>query len=241
MKKNVLVFVLTVAVLVLLSACGGQGSSGNGTSQNSDEPQSSVSAEPQILSPTETVDKFMQATKEQDEGVLQQVYAGDPDELIFALNYEELNDALDDETLLLFDEKAHSFDYTIGNVKEKGDTATAEVTIKTCDFGSLLKEFLEEYEIKALQTALKGEDDGPVVDAALKNFETGLAEIKPDSERTTTLTLTRTDRIWKVDSVKNNAEFMDALSGGSYSVFIDINKEMKALMKEAEEEDDGEI
>lgn len=241
MKKNLFVLVLAAAVVLMMTACGSQKDSGSGSSRSTADSQNSVSVEPQILSPGETAEKFMQTIKDQDEDSMAEVYGGDPDDVFFALNYEELNDALDDDSLDEFDQKAHAFEYTVENEKQNGNAASVDVTIRTCDFGTLIGEFLEEYEVNALKTALAGKDDDPITEAALEKFETGLDKLEQNSESKVTLTLTQTDGKWVVDDVKKDARFMDALSGGSYSAFINANKELRELMEEAEEEDDGEI
>ena len=215
MKKSILVLALAVIACLAMTACGGQSSSDPGTDQSQTDSQNSVSAEPQILTATETVEHFMQAIKDQDETSLDQVYGGNANELIYALNYEELNDALDDDTLIQFDEKAHAFEYTVGEVKENGDTAEAEVTIKTCEFGPIIKDFLQQYEVESLKAALKGEDDEPIMNAAVDKFKEDLEKIRSSKESKVTLKMTRKDDIWTVDSVKKDQEFMDALSGGS--------------------------
>lgn len=241
MKKSILVLVLAAAVCLMMTACGGQGSSGSGDPQSTADSQNSVSAEPHILTATETVEQFMQAIKDQDETSLDQVYNGDAHDLIYALNYEELNDALDDDTLISFDEKAHAFEYTIGDVKETGDTAETEVTIKTCDFGPIIKDFLQQYEVESLKAAVKGEDDEPIMDAAVEKFVQDLEKTELSKESKVTVKMTRKDGIWTVNNVKKDQAFMDALSGGSYSAFIEVNKQIKELQKDIEEDDDDEI
>lgn len=218
---------MVIIALLCMTACGDQQDSES--SQSSSNTLSSATEEPQTPDATEAVDQFMTAIKDQDENAMQEVYAGDSVDVFLALDYEELNDSLDEQTLQLFDEKMHDFTYEIGEVTTEGDTATAEVTITTRDFGTLMREFLGDYYIKALKAALKGKDDGPIMDAAVERLKEQLPTMEPTREGSATLTLHLTDGKWVVDDVSKNTEFLEALSGGCYSAFEDTNAQLSEL------------
>lgn len=112
------------------------------------------------------------------------------------------------------------FDYSIGDISRDGDSATAVLTLKNIDFGSVyidyfqkLSEFSEsisdlsddEYNTRFMEEA------GKIFSDLMENGDYELLE------NTVTVKLTKNDGVWSVD---NTDEFTAALLVGMSDAFV---------------------
>jgi hypothetical protein len=131
---------------------------------------------------------------------------------------------LDEENAVLLIEKILDFDYTIDDEQIDGDHANVTVTLTTYDFDTAFKDYMSE----ALQTAFSytfsdASDDemSQAINESLYTILTGLTE--KDMVQTATLSLTKGAEGWTIDDLSDNADFLDAITGGAYSTVVGMS------------------
>ncbi|MDO4503023.1 MAG: hypothetical protein Q4D06_07540 [Coriobacteriia bacterium] len=113
--------------------------------------------------------------------------------------------------------KMVDFDYEVKNETIDGDSAQVEVAFKNYEIGKALSSSLTDYLSKAFTLALGGTTD----EAALTQLFYDTLDEKLDAltekthESTVTLSLTKTDSGWEVNSLGNDQ--YDAMLGGLFS------------------------
>ena len=200
MKK--LISMITVIIMLLcLTACGG-------------------------LSPTETVDTFLTAVKEQDAETIKTVYAEDEFSVI-----ESEDDAAGDDEVLLGEleealmAKVLDFEYTVSNEQVTDGKATVDVTFKTYNIGNAISSWMSEYISQAFALAFSGASDEQLETLAESIFTTKLeATTEKNFEKTVTVTLTEVDGIWIIDDFDEDGDFMNAITGGTVDAVNNINE-----------------
>lgn len=181
------------------------------------------------LTPTQTVEVFLDAFKAQDEETMNKVYAGEGNDFMSA--YEsgdrdsELTRTMQDELMT----KWRDFDYKVTDEKIAKDGKTAEVTISitTYNMVDVFNNFYQEYMSQALDqfsgnsNNLKPEDYEKLGAKILKEEIDKCTEKDYTSEATLPLTLT--DGQWIVDKIdEENEDFLNAITGGMMTVLQEI-------------------
>ena len=110
------------------------------------------------------------------------------------------------------------FDYTIGDIKVDGDSATADVTVTTINVGKITASALEaiQKDEKAMEEVQKlYQDSGQK--AAMQHLIAYIYDAMDASTETTThdatLKLTKTDNLWDVDQSSMN-ELLSGMTNG---------------------------
>lgn len=113
------------------------------------------------------------------------------------------------------------FEYTIGETKENGDTASVEVTIKTKKFGEATTAGLENMINQAFALAFSGMSEEDMTKEMIKNFTDTLKKAEDGFEKTLPVEMKKGEEAW-VLADENNPELADALSGGMISAFTEF-------------------
>jgi hypothetical protein len=176
------------------------------------------------VSPSDAVDHMLKAVKSQDADTVKSYYDGDVDTALgdFTSIFDEntSEDLTDDQKAILkkLTNKLLDFDYSIGEEKISGDSATVSVKFTTYKFGSMFDSVLSEYMQKAFTYAFS---DTEVSDEKTEEFlydslEKQLDQLKEKNyTKTVDISLKKTDDGWKVE--KLDGDEIDAITGGVYS------------------------
>lgn len=174
------------------------------------------------MSPTDTTKAFLDAMKASDTEKISQYYSGDASAFGTDSLEQELGSSSsagnlseeDKQNLKTISEKIMDFDYSVGNEKIDGDSATVDVTLKTYDFGTALTDAVNNVYTSVLSEAFNGKTPSSekIASKVYKEFAKQIGKHKEKSETTTvTMKLAKEDGSWKVSEV--DEDFLDALTG----------------------------
>ena len=175
-------------------------------------------------SPSEVVSSTLDAVKGQDTETLAQYYAGDSSEIsgggLSDLTGEFVSvDSMTEAEKTAYDklvDKMLDFDYTLGDESVEGDTARVDVSFASYDIGSAFVQSFSSYLGGAVALAASGASSDEITDGFYRQLSSDLDSLSDKTRtETTTITLTKTDGQWKVDTLSEGA--IDAVSGGLYS------------------------
>lgn len=167
--------------------------------------------------PIETADTFLTAVKAGDAETIKTVYEdgefnilatwddgeSDDDELV--------DDSYFEETLL---PKIRDFDYELSNEKIDGDKATVDVKITTYDIGTAFSSFMTEYFAQALTLAFSDASEEKIEKIGETIFQTKMNELTEKTySETVPLELVKKDDGWKVCTIDENSDFLNAICG----------------------------
>lgn len=189
MKRRILSLLMVFVVTVSLCSCG-------------------------TPSPTDTVDKFLNGIKTQNNEEIKGIYADEEFEFANELNEEdgkELNKVLQEKMFpMLMD-----FQYTLSNEVIDGNKATVDVTVKTYNFGGAFTNFMSNYLTQALALAFGDSNESKIDKLAANLLETELTDLTEKTyEETATITLTSTENGWVIDELEDDGDVMNILTGG---------------------------
>lgn len=167
--------------------------------------------------PTETADTFLTAVKAGDTETIKTVYEGGELNLLATWDDGEsdddelVDDSFFEETLL---PKIRDFDYELSNEKVDGDKATVDVKITTYDIGTAVSSFMSEYFAQALTLAFSDASDEKIEEIGETIFKTKMDELTEKTySETVTLDLVNTDDGWKVCTIDDDSDFLNAICG----------------------------
>ena len=175
-------------------------------------------------SPSEVVSSTLDAVKGQDTETLATYYAGDSSEIsgggLSDLTGEFVSvDSMTEAEKTAYDKlvtKMLDFDYTLGDEHVEGDTASVDVSFDSYDIGSAFVQSFSSYLGGAVAMAASGASSEDITDGFYRQLSSDLDNLSDKTRtETTTITLTKTDGQWKVDTLSEEA--IDAVSGGLYS------------------------
>ena len=191
--------ILTVLLLaIMVVACGG-----NDTT--------SVDAN----TPTGVTTEFLNALKADDSERVNKVYAGDNMDMNSSLALNEADiDGFEKELAESILKKILDFDFEVSNEKIDGDKATVDVKITQYNMKTVFTKFMEDFMGKAMEMAMSGSSEDEIMKETVTIFNSSLDEAKKDYEKTVKLDLIKDGDSWKVDKIKDDSEFMNALTGG---------------------------
>lgn len=189
MKRRILSLLMVFIVTVSLCSCG-------------------------TPSPTDTVDKFLNGIKTQNNEEIKGIYADEEFEFANELNEEdgkELNKVLQEKMFpMLMD-----FQYTLSNEVIDGNKATVDVTVKTYNFGGAFTNFMSNYLTQAFALAFGDSNESKIDKLAANLLETELTDLTEKTyEETATITLTSTENGWVIDELEDDGDVMNILTGG---------------------------
>ena len=208
----------------------------------------------QATTPSDTVSKAFDALKAQDCETLTKYYNGDTAALenpeaalsgtdLSQLGIDQTQTELTDEQKAVADavtKKLLDFDYSTSNEKIDGDKATVDVSVTTYDFGGMFTSFFTEYISQAFASAFTdGADEAALQEQAFTLLNSKIGELSAkDKTNTATITLTKAeDGTWKIDELRDNKEFADALLGGAISSLSGYLDSFSSLMGSSESAD----
>lgn len=174
--------------------------------------------------PTETAGSFLEAVKENDEEALKNLYADADLKLA-----EEIKQGEEDTQLnKVFNENMYpkilDFDYELSNEKIDGEKASIDVSIKTYSLGTAFTNFTGEYLTQAFSMALSGASDDEMDTKGAEILADQLEKTEKDYEGKATLHLTQKDDAWIVDSMEEDDDFYNAITGGMIEAIEKINE-----------------
>ncbi|MEE0776470.1 MAG: hypothetical protein U0M15_05375 [Bacillota bacterium] len=184
-------------------------------------------------SPSEVTKEALAALKSQDAEAFNALYAGEPLDFTPTAENNEEPQILTGERFTAVMEKLLGFDYEIGKETITDDSATVEITITTYDFGQTLESAASEVMSQVLELTLSGTSEKEInllVEEALLNAFDQLLE----KAKTTTanVNLTKSKGGWSIDNITENQELADALTGGAYSVIMNMSDIFSGIMTE---------
>ncbi|WP_206460371.1 DUF4878 domain-containing protein [Anaerovorax sp. IOR16] len=179
-------------------------------------------------SPSDVVNSYMKALKENDTTTISKIYSGDTEAASFLDVAGVDTESYSEEFVTTLKEKLLSFEYTLSNEKVDGDTATVDVTIKTYNFGETFKAAVADYFQKALSMIFSDVSDEEMDELMESTVIEHLNNATFDYEKTAVIKLTKTDEGWKIDDFEDNADIINALTGG----LIDFVTEMSDAFNE---------
>ena len=195
--KKIICLLLILAMIFSMAACG------KGSDENT-------------LSPSATMDAFLQALKAQDFEAAQQYYEGELTDLSSVA--EDLGATPDTELSNYLIKKMLDFDYTIDNEQVDGKKASVDVSFKTYDMSQVMQGILSSLMSEALGLVSEGMSDEEIAakvnELMLKKFKKSLKSAEKDHLMTITLPLVKKDGKWLVKSVEHSLDFTNAISGG---------------------------
>ena len=198
--KKIFCIIMVVMMVFTMAACGGGSPSGS---------------KEETMSPTDTMNAFLQALKAKDFEKMQEYYEGEAGDL--SMLEEEDDEALKDVINVLVDNML-DFEYTIDNEQIDGDSATVDVNFKTYDFGGILQDIMGNLMSDAVALGLSGlsqeEMEAEINELIGTKFKEALDGASKDKEAKITMALVMKDGKWVVKDVSDANEFMNALSGG---------------------------
>lgn len=196
--RTISVMVLSICMMISFCACG-------------------------TPSPTETVDTFLTAVKAQDQETINSVYAGKDFDIISSMDEDEAGGT--DAALKDMEAKMLEFDYSLSNEIIKDDKATVDVEIKTYEFGKAMTNAMSAYLEEALVLAFSGASDEQLENIMNDAFKKEIDALKDKSCKTkATINLVQKDGKWKVSSIDDESEIMNALSGNLVNAIKEINE-----------------
>jgi len=180
------------------------------------------------MSPSQTVEAFLESFKAQEWDSLDQIYAGSGEDFSSAYGLAKGENENSDELQEAFMSRLYDFDYKIGeeSIAEGGETATVEITTKAYNMVDVFNAFYQEYMEKALDT-YSGKS-GDMKEADLEKMAASILQEKveaaeKDYEGSAAITLTKVDDRWIVDEMSEaNPDFLNAISGGMLDVASDV-------------------
>ena len=176
---------------------------------------SSNSSEGSDLTPTETLDAFIQALKAKDFDTLQKYYEGEIGDL--SMLQEEDDSALSGIVEGLMD-KILDFEYTLDNEVITEDTATVDLHFKTYDLGKIMQDLITAILSDATALGLAGLDqeemEAEVNEIMTQKFNEAIENAEKDLDIPVTMDLVKKDGSWVVKDISEKDDFMNALSGG---------------------------
>ena len=195
--KKILCVILALTLVFTMSSCG-KDSSGEET-----------------LSPIQTVDAFLQALKAKDTETLQEYYEGEIGDL-------DLMKGEDDPALSglidIMTDKLLDFDYTLSNEQIDKDKATVDVTIKTIDFGAIMKDLIQDILQDAFALGLASYDQEELEEKINEIMTEKFSQAVDKADKTSTITvpvkLVKKKGKWLIKDITDASDFMNALSGG---------------------------
>lgn len=175
-------------------------------------------------SPSEVVSSTLDAVKGQDTETLAKYYTGDSSEIsggglseltgefVSVDNMTEAEKAAYDKLVA----KMLDFDYTIEDERIEGDSADVEVSFASYDIGSAFVQSFSSYLGGAVAMAASGASSDDITDGFYRQLSSDLDGLSGKTRtETATITLTKQDGQWKVDTLSEGA--IDAVSGGLYT------------------------
>lgn len=179
------------------------------------------------MSPAETTEAFLQCVKTQDEGNIGKIYEGKKNDFLDLSSNDKIKKAMKEKWL--------DFDYKIGkeSISKDGETAKVKVDITTYDMATVFNDYYLEYMERALEE-FSGKAATTMTDKALDRMSSEILKEKVEKakEKTfhaeTALTLTRKGDRWIVNDVKDNAQFLNAITGGMLSVMNEVADTMRS-------------
>ena len=191
----------------------------------------SLSACGVALTPKDTAEKYLDAVKAKDTEGIREVYDGsDSDNDIVGVVESLVDESEDgeemDEAAKQLEEMIFDFDYTIGEERISGDNAEVYVTFKTYDFGAMIGEYLERVINELLSSAFNGSSEEEMNAFDMSILEEELAKMTEKSyEKSVWMKLTMVDGKWKVSTIEDDPEVLNAMLGG----MVDDVKELEEL------------
>lgn len=187
--KKLLCLISALALVFSLTACGGP-------------------------SPADSVDTFLQAYKDQDEKMMEKVYAGDVSD--FDVTDELSAMGLSKSFQADFMEKAVKYNYLIGVQEIEGTTATVRAKITTYEIGVAAADSIEVYKEKAASGA--GKDElGKVMEAT---FTKKLDKLwQKEYAKEVIVQLEKDGESWKLCGNGENKELANAFVGNMLAVY----------------------
>lgn len=174
-------------------------------------------------SPSDVVKEALDAAKEKDTKTVNSIYLGKDLDFGALVNESSTGTELSQESQALLAEKLLDFDYTIDKEEIKGDKATVTVSITTYDFASATRTFFSDALSQAFSLAFSGASEEEMTQATEESLNNALSELTEKTKiQTATLFLTKGDEGWAVDDFTKNTKFIDAITGGAYSVFTEM-------------------
>lgn len=202
--KKILATVMVLIMVVSMTACG----------------SSKEKADPST--PTGGATVFLDALKAKDKDKLKDSYAGDSKQLLSAMGDMGASSSAnktEKELVKKMEEKIYDFDYEIKKEKIKDKKATVKLEITTYPFGKAIKDFMTEFS-KLFKDGLQGELFEKATTKATKKLISKIDKMKKDFSKTVDLSLSKKGKKWVVDSVENNNDFADAMTGGMMSAIM---------------------
>lgn len=178
-------------------------------------------------SPTEVTQQFLDGIKNNDTESIQEVYGGDTSTMLSA--WQEDTTSKEDSTAVSSQEmqdlyqntlmpKLREFDYEVSNEQINGDTATVDVTITTYAVGDAFSSFLSDYMNQAVTLAFSGASEDDLTVLAESILDSKINSMEKSYTDTVTISLTKSDNTWKVDTLQEDGEVEDALLGGLLTI-----------------------
>ncbi len=180
--------------------------------------------------PTEATKTFLEALKAQDTKAMGQVYAGEPMDFLAAAQPADGEDDLTKALRETLTEKWYDFDYELSKAVpgEDKNTATVGMSITTYDMDKIFERFYKKLVSTTLEqfsgsgkplTAQEQEDLAREVLQQELNDAT-----EKDYTVQTSLSLTKSGDGWKVDKIKEDSSFVDAVTGGTIAVLQNLEE-----------------
>lgn len=180
-------------------------------------------------SPSDTAKTFLDALKAQDTETMATVYAAKDLDVENGL----FGDTSEEDTLLsgesfekLFMDKILDFDYTITNEKIDGDKATVTVEITTYPMGDTFTQVYGELMTQIWGLAFSDasdEDVNAVIEGIFTKHWNAMTE--KTYKGSADLTLSKTDDGWQVDEIKDDSDFLNAVTGNMVKVIEALDEE----------------
>ena len=177
-------------------------------------------------SPTEVTDTFLNAVKSQDMETMQNNYAEGTFDFgqIASSEASEEGAQLSEEATNTLTSKLLEFDYEISNEQINENTATVDVSITTYPFGDAFSSFVSDYLSQGFAAALNGASDEEMGELGSSILTQKLNGMEKSYTGTATLSLTKVDDQWKVDTIADDSDFVNVLSGGLLDTANTINE-----------------
>ena len=169
-----------------------------------------------LLTPTQTLDDFLQALKAQDFETANQYYEGSLENL--ASIAEDLQATPGSDLANYLTEKMLKFDYVLDNEQVKGKKASVDVSFKTYNMSQIMQEILSSLMTEAMDLVGEGLTDEEIAakvnELMLKKFKKIIKTAEKDYTVTIPMALVKVDGVWKVQTIEHSLDFTNALSGG---------------------------
>ena len=209
MKSKLISISLCMVLAFVLGACGNQ---------------VKVSKD---MTPTETVEAFLDSFKAQEWDNMDEIYAGKSDDFRSAYGFMSQGDDTDEVADLMVT-KMLEFDYEVTNeqIAEDGKTASVDISTKAYNMTEVFNNFYQEYMDQALDTYsgdTSNMDEDALEELAMKILTEQINSAEKNYEGEATITLTKAADQWIVDEMdESNSDFLNAISGGMMDVAQDV-------------------